>query len=61
MSLGYMMSATSFAILCSMLWLVLGHSVFSAFTLYLFSGQMAILALIGRAALRYNRAHIHPH
>lgn len=49
------MSATSFAILCSMIWLVLGNSVFSALTLYLFSGQIAMLALIGRAAVRYNR------
>lgn len=57
MSLGYMLSATSFAILCSMLWLVLGNSMFSAFTLYMFSGQMAMLALIGRAALRYTRTH----
>ncbi len=52
------MSATSFAILCSVIWLGLGHSFFSAFTLYFFSGQMAMFALLGRAMVRFNRAEL---
>ena len=51
MALTYMIGTTTFAALCSLVWLLTGGSIASAFGLYLISGQIAMIAFVARAAL----------
>ena len=54
----YTIGATSFAALCSIVWLTLGGSVVSAIWLYLISGQIAMITLVARSAFTHRRAEI---
>ena len=46
MAVKYITATTSFAILCSLIWLLMGGTFLQAAGLYLISGQVAMVALI---------------
>ena len=55
MIIGYLIGATTFAGLCSLVWMLLGGSFLGAVLAYLVGGQVAILTLIGFALFRASR------
>lgn len=59
MVLHYVIGTTTFAVLCSLAWLIMGGSVLSAVGLYLISGQVAMLMLVARALLSHKRKTQH--
>lgn len=52
MALGYTLTATTFAALCGIVWLLLGGTFLQAVAVYLVSGQVLLLSLFGLALLR---------
>ena len=48
----YAIGTTTFAALCSIVWLILGGSFVSALLLYVVAGQACMLSLIILAAIR---------
>ena len=49
----YVYGTTSFAILCSLCWLLLGGSWWSALLMYVVSGQACMVSLIALSYMRH--------
>ena len=52
MMIAYMISAVVTAIVCTAIWLLSGGGVLSAFLVYVLSGNLAIVALVGFRLIR---------